>query len=119
MRQSHWLPITNTTVSRQNKSAASRFAVCSRLLHTTSNLRRSHSAHLLRPPLRGGCSLRRPHFVCTVSWYADVILPFKHHLEVSIFEGRGAAEFGEFAGGADEVVNEVVCDLKEELENGR
>lgn len=69
----------------------------------------------MRPPLRRRRSLGRPYFVGTVAWYADVILSFKHHLEVPVFEGRGAAEFGEFAGGADEVVDEVVCDLEEEL----
>lgn len=42
-------------------------------------------------------------------------MALEDELEIADVEGRGAAEFGEAAGGGDEVVDEIVGYLEENL----
>ena len=82
----------------------------------TSDLRSLHSAQLLSPGRRRLHLLDGAQLIGSVAGNTDVVISLEDELQVAQFEGRGLAEFGEFAGGDDDLIDEVVGDLEKGLE---
>lgn len=80
-----------------------------------SNLGRLNSRHLLCPTLRRLRFLDGTEVIGGKTRDAHVVVPFEDELDVTEFEGRGGAEFGEAAGCGYHVVDEVVGHLEDKL----
>jgi hypothetical protein len=82
---------------------------------TTRQLRRLDGCHLMRPALRRLRPPRGAHLIGREARNANVVLPLENHLDVTGLEGGAAAQLTELASRGDEVVDEVIGDLKEDL----
>ena len=69
----------------------------------------------MRPALRRLRASSSAHLIGREARNADVVLAFENHLDIAGFEGRTATKLAELAGGGNEVIDEVVGDLKEDL----
>jgi hypothetical protein len=69
----------------------------------------------MRPTGRRLGSTRRADLISRETRDADVVLALEDHLDIARLEARAATQLGELAGRGDEVVDEIVCDLKEDL----
>ena len=86
-----------------------------RPIKPTRQLRRLNSHHLLRPPCSRLWATYSTNLIGGEARDANVVLTLEDDLNVADFERVGAANFGEFAGGHEELVDEVVGDLEEHL----
>lgn len=73
-----------------------------------------HCVHLLSPTRGGDQFADGADLVRSIAWDADVVVALQNELDVADVEGRRFAQLAELARGADDGVDEVVC----ELENG-
>jgi len=69
----------------------------------------------LRPTLRRLEFLHRTNLVRSVAWHTDVVVAFKDELDVADLESRGVTELGKTTSARDNLINEVICDLKDGL----
>ena len=81
-----------------------------------SDLGGLHRTHLLRPSLRRLELLHRTDFVRSISRHANVVVAFQNELNIAYLEGRGVAQLGETTGARNDLIDEVICYLKDGLE---
>jgi hypothetical protein len=62
----------------------------------------------LHPARRGIVSADGAQLVGGVAWDTDVVVALENELEVAELEVVGLAQFGDFAGGSDDLVDESV-----------
>lgn len=84
---------------------------------TTHDLRRVDRLHLVHPSGRGHNLPHRAHLVRRITGDTDVVAALENVLDVANIKLRTIAELGQFAGIGDDVINKVVCELKDRLQS--
>lgn len=82
----------------------------------TSKLSCLHSAHLLCPSRCGLRTADRADFVGAEAGDTDVVVSLENELDVTDLECSRATKLGQTTSSSDEIVDEVICNLEEDLE---
>jgi hypothetical protein len=79
------------------------------------DLGRIHRLHFVDPARRRHDFAHGAHLVGRVAGDANVVVALEHELDIADVELRRLAQFGQFACGADDVVDKVVGELEDGL----